>query len=151
MLSVKHERRTSVKHERRTLRRTLDELEGTTWGDPPPKASYLVGTLNALRKKPIGEFTTEDLRICIAQNLGLQWLIPCALATLERDPLAAGDFYEGDLLLAVIRARYSISRNHELVARLQQVVHRACELLKERPDLKVVLAKLEQEWVDQGA
>lgn len=133
----------SVKDERCTL----DELEGTTWGDPPRKASYVGGTLHALRKKPINEFTTENLRICIAQHLGLRWLMPRAFATLERDPLAAGDFYEGDLLFAVIRARYSISNNHELVARLRQVVHRARELLKERPDLESVQIKLEQEWM----
>jgi hypothetical protein len=76
--------------------RTLDELEGTTWGEPPPKASYLVGTLHALRKKPLNEFTTEDLRICIAQNVGLRWLVPRALPVLEQNPLAAGDFYEGE-------------------------------------------------------
>ena len=125
---------------------TLDDLEGTTWGDPPPKASYLIGTLYALRKKPINEFTTEDLRICIAQKQGLRWLVPRALATLAQAPLAAGDFYEGDLLLAVIRARDSISNNHELIGRLQQIVRRASTLLKERPDLELVLAKLKQEW-----
>jgi len=126
-------------------RRTLDELEGVTWGDPPPKASYLVGTLHALRKKPISEFTTEDLRICIAQQVGVQWLVHAALAVLERDPLAAGDFYEGDLLLAVMRGRLSYSHDGALVARVRDVVQRARKLLQARPDLESVLDDLERE------
>jgi hypothetical protein len=70
---------------------------------------------------------------------------PCDLGT---GPACRRDFYEGDLLLAVIRGRHSISYDHELIARLRQVVRRARKLLKERPDLELVQAKLEQEWIE---
>ena len=38
------------------------------------------------------------------QGLGLQYLMPLALNRLGRRPLAAGDFYPGDLLKAVLDA-----------------------------------------------
>lgn len=85
------------------LDRTLTEIEGTDWG-PAPYQSYLVATCHRLRHKPIGEFTTEDLRIMIGQQIGLPHLVPIALETLEKDPFAQGDFYPGDLLACVLRA-----------------------------------------------
>jgi contact-dependent growth inhibition (CDI) system CdiI-like immunity protein len=83
--------------------KNLDELEGTDWA-PPTWDSYLVTTLHRLRKKPIGRFTVEDLRILIGQKIGLRFLVPLALEVLEREPLAAGDFYECDLLKATLSA-----------------------------------------------
>jgi hypothetical protein len=82
-------------------RRTLDEL------DPParPAADYdsrLVTRAHDLRRKPIGDFTAEDLRIMIGQQVALAHLVPRALDALELNPLAQGDFYPGDLLQAVL-------------------------------------------------
>ncbi len=47
--------------------KNLDELEGFTAGELPFD-SYLVRTTYALRRKPVGEFTTEDLRVTIGQK-----------------------------------------------------------------------------------
>ena len=47
-----------------------------------------------------------------------------------------------------MEGRHSISYDHELIARLRQVVRRARKLLKERPDLELVQTKLEQEWME---
>jgi hypothetical protein len=55
-----------------------------------------------LRTRPIGTLGTEDLRILIGQGIGLPWLVPLALETLEVDPLAEGDCYPGDLLASVL-------------------------------------------------
>jgi hypothetical protein len=81
--------------------RSLDQLEGVEEG-PTSDDSYLVQMCHALRRKPIGEFTVEDLRIMIGQRTGLAHLVPLALDILERDPLAAGDYYPGDLLKSVL-------------------------------------------------
>ena len=43
---------------------TLDELDPPGWG-PPEYDSYLVRTCHELRKKPLSQFTVEDLRIMI--------------------------------------------------------------------------------------
>jgi hypothetical protein len=79
------------------MSKTLDQLEGTE-SSAPTVDSYLVRTCRGLRTKPIGEFSVEDLRIMIGQGIGLPFLIPLALDVLDREPLAEGGFYPGDLL-----------------------------------------------------
>ena len=63
----------------------------------------MVRRCHALRSKPIDEFTVEDLRLMIQQQIGLRYLVPIALQHLRKDPLAEGDFYPGDLLAAILR------------------------------------------------
>ena len=84
------------------MSKTLEELDDEDWGEPN-YPSHLVTAVHRLRRKPLGEFTTEDLRIMIGQNLGLKHLLPHAMEILRENPLASGDFYDGDLLLAVLR------------------------------------------------
>ncbi len=84
--------------------KTLQELEGEDWGEPP-FPSHLVRTCHALRRKPLRDFTVEDLRIMIGQNISLNYLIPLAIEQLRRDPLVAGDFYPCDLLHAVLQVK----------------------------------------------
>ncbi len=79
--------------------KTLEEIDGQRW-PTPCCASYLEATTTSLRKKPLGQFTTEDLRIMIAQDIGADVLKPFALAVLREDPMAQGDYYPGDLLEA---------------------------------------------------
>jgi len=108
--------------------KSLELLEGVDAGEPPYD-SYLVRTVHALRKKPIGEFTTEDLRITIGQGIGLAYLLPLALERLEIEPLATGHFYCGDLLTNVIRAELEWGGSREVGDRLQVVIERALEQL----------------------
>ena len=84
------------------ITKTLDELDPPPWGEPEYN-SYLVTTSHRLRKKPIGEFDVEDLRIMIGQDIGSRWLVPLAVDVLERNPLAEGDFYPGDLFANILR------------------------------------------------
>ena len=83
--------------------RSLEEIEDDRWGDPPDEATRLISTAYALRKRPIGALDVEDLRLLISQRIGLDALVPLALDLVERDPLAEGDFYPGDLLDALMR------------------------------------------------
>src|SRR5438034_6487098 len=109
--------------------RTLDELEGVRWG-APEFDSHLVTTCHRLRTKPVDEFTAEDLRIMIGQNIGLAHLLPRAVAILEANPLAEGDYYAGDLLCAVLRAdRSALGRNPELLQRIIGVAGHAETML----------------------
>lgn len=87
----------------RATGRTLEEIEAQPWGDPPTDASYLVARSYALRRVPLVELGTEDLRILLGQSIGAPTLVPIALRVLADDPLAEGDFYPGDLLAAVLR------------------------------------------------
>ena len=83
--------------------RSLEEIEDDYWGDPPADATRLISTAYALHKRPIGALDVEGLRLLISQQIGLDALVPLALDNVERDPLAEGDFYPGDLLDALMR------------------------------------------------
>lgn len=83
--------------------RSLEEIEDDYWGAPPADATRLVNTAYALHKRPVGALDVEGLRLLISQQIGLDTLVPLALDRVERDPLAEGDFYPGDLLDALMR------------------------------------------------
>ncbi|MDE9449260.1 hypothetical protein J3R80_02105 [Aliiroseovarius sp. Z3] len=80
----------------------LEEIDGQRWGTPCC-ASYVETTCASLRKKPLRQFTTEDLRIMIAQDIGADVLKPFALAVPRDDPMAEGDYHPGDLLDAAFK------------------------------------------------
>jgi contact-dependent growth inhibition (CDI) system CdiI-like immunity protein len=82
---------------------TIQQIEGSDWGDPPADGSTLVTRCTQLRRKPLAELTVEDLRIMLGQEIGVPILLPLAIEILTADPLAEGDFYPGDLLVAVLR------------------------------------------------
>ncbi|MFB8202422.1 contact-dependent growth inhibition system immunity protein [Kitasatospora purpeofusca] len=69
---------------------------------PSGDETRLVATEPALRRKPVGDLTAEDLRLLIGQSEGLVHLLPLAVDILRGNPLAEGDLYEGDLLAAVL-------------------------------------------------
>ncbi|TXS40069.1 hypothetical protein EAO72_16980 [Streptomyces sp. or43] len=82
--------------------RSLQELESARWPASPADATYVVATVHALRSKPVGTLTVEDLRLLIGQDVGLPVLLTLAVEVLRDNPLAAGDMDEGDLLRAVL-------------------------------------------------
>ena len=103
--------------------RSLEELEDDRWPAPPADATRLIATAHALRRKPIGELTVEDMRLLIRQNEGLPHLLPLALEVLRLDPLAEGHMYEGDLLSAVLTRSPEIwSTSPELGRELRLIV-----------------------------
>jgi len=83
--------------------KTLENLEKENWGEPQYD-SHLVRRTHELRKVPLNEFSVEDLRINIGQNISLNYLIPLALEILTENLFADGDLFEGDLLQAVLKA-----------------------------------------------
>ncbi|HET7077254.1 MAG TPA: contact-dependent growth inhibition system immunity protein [Chloroflexia bacterium] len=91
--------------------KSLQELEGVDWGEPP-YPSYLVTTCHRLRRKPLAEFTVEDLRIMIGQGIGLPYLISLALEKLRVNPFVSGDFYPGDLLHNVLTVPSDFWQTH---------------------------------------
>lgn len=93
------------------LSQTIEALENSRWGEPP-FPSHVVTTCYALRKKPLHDFTVGDLRMMIGQQNNLPLLLPLALEHLRRNLLAEGDYYEGDLLLAVLKVDPEIWQLH---------------------------------------
>jgi hypothetical protein len=92
--------------------KTLENLEKDFWGNPDYD-SHLVKRCHELRKLPLDNFTTEDLRIMIGQEIGLDYLIPLALEVLTIDLFAEGDFFEGDLLKNVLAVQTEFWNNNK--------------------------------------
>ena len=58
----------------------------------------------------------------LAQRVGLEVVVPLALERLEENPLAEGDFYPGDLLVAALRVPPAYWQSHpDQAARLRTV------------------------------
>ncbi|WP_051269837.1 contact-dependent growth inhibition system immunity protein [Flavobacterium suncheonense] len=94
---------TETKFDNKWLDKSLEVLENQFWKEIN-FSSHLIKTCNELRKKQLKEFEVEDLRIMIGQNISLKYLIPLAIIELEQNILAEGDFYEGDLLISVLKS-----------------------------------------------
>ena len=128
--------------------KSLQELDGQDWGEPNFH-SHLVETLHRLRRKPLKDFSIEDLRICILQNIGLPYLMPLAIEWLEQNPLAEGDYYPGDLLVAVLRIDGSFWPTHPTVLRrVRESQKKASSLLPPEDDAcSEALAEAEKVFV----
>lgn len=125
-------------------RKSLQELERNDWGEPDYD-SYLVQTCHRLRRIPLADFTTKDLRVMIGQQIGLLFLVPLALEKLEENPLAEGSYYPGDLLSMVLNTPevfWSIHTDMRDV--LRQIVAKTRELLMslEETDARIVRENL---------
>jgi hypothetical protein len=98
------------------------ELEDDRWPVADDDATSLVREVDRLRSVPIGSMTVENLRLMLGQQIGTERLMPLALDCLKRDPLAAGDFYPGDLLMSVLRTDTSYWSTHpDALKALQEV------------------------------
>jgi hypothetical protein len=104
--------------------KTLQQLEDRDWGEPTYD-SHLVIECHRLRRVPLREFTAENLRIMIGQQIGLPYLLPLALELLSGDPFTEGDYYRGDLLAVVLRVDAAFWRE-------QPQLHRAAAEIAER-------------------
>jgi hypothetical protein len=101
---------------------TLDQLEGVTWGEPT-YSSYVVTNAHRLRKKPLREFTPEDLRFMLGQQISLPIVMPMALDVLEIDPFAGGDMSPGTLLFHALGVDRKFWQEHpELWYRLDVIL-----------------------------
>jgi hypothetical protein len=115
---------------RADLARTIEELEGEAWG-PPEFNSYVVEQSYRLRQVPLGQLSVENLRLLVGQQVGFPWLLERAVQVLETNPLAEGDFYEGDLLAAVLALPSEVLAGHpHVVDRLRQIVDQATPILR---------------------
>ena len=82
--------------------KTLQDWEAEQWGEPDFHSS-VVTNVHRLRRVPLKDFSVEDVRLMVAQQQSLAYLIPVAIEHLANDPLSEGDSYPGDLLCAVLR------------------------------------------------
>jgi len=91
-----------MKLENNWRNKTLELLEKDVW----PATAYessLIERCYELRKKTLNDFTIDDLRVMIGQQIGLFYLLPLVIEKLNENLFAEGNFYEGDLLQSVGR------------------------------------------------
>ncbi len=81
--------------------KSIEQLENDYWNEPSEFPTSLVEKCYRYRKINIGELTNEQLRLLISQHIGNEHIIGIALEKLERNILTEGDFYQGDLLVAI--------------------------------------------------
>ncbi|MCX4098069.1 contact-dependent growth inhibition system immunity protein [Nocardia sp. alder85J] len=122
---------------------TLEDLDGETRPEPPAGASRERHAAHALRQTPIRALGAEELFVLLRQRESLGSVAPWALTLLEQDPLAAGDFLPGGLLLALtgIPAEFWYGNPHS-TARLRAIV----ETLSAQPDLGTFLPADHKIW-----
>jgi hypothetical protein len=58
--------------------------------------------IHAIRNKCLRDFTVDEVRACLAQDIGAVYLAQKALGFLETNPWIEAEHYEGDLLNACI-------------------------------------------------
>jgi hypothetical protein len=92
--------------------KSIEELEGDRWSDPPQNSTTLVRSVHALRRYPVKDLSVENLARLIGQDVGLRWLLPVALDFLREtapDEAVTG-WYDDDLLSAVLTREDSVWR-----------------------------------------
>lgn len=86
------------------LEKKLVQLLGA-WKDEIPRENYSSSIQlrsYKLYTTRISDYTTDDVRFMIIQQLGLKYLVPIALNYLKEDLLLETGYYEGDLLHSVL-------------------------------------------------
>ena len=81
--------------------KSIEQLENDFWKEPSEFPTGMVERCYHYRKIRIADLTNEQLRLLISQNIGTEHIIGIAIEKLEQNILTEGDFYEGDLLVAI--------------------------------------------------
>ena len=120
--------------------KSLAELSGVDWGPPPADASELVRSRHEMRRRPIRDLTTEELRRFLDMGCDAALLVPIAL---ERSDVSASV----KLLCALLRVRDYEWRHHpEMLEAVRHQVYLADNLLSQIEGDLDTLAKQVAIW-----
>jgi hypothetical protein len=112
--------------------KSIETLEERSYGDPATAPTYLVKQCLTYVKLPVGNLNTEQLRMLIGQQIGLTYLIPLALDVLDKDILAEGDFYPGDLLKNVVAVDVAFWKtNTELYNQVKKLIKTGTQKIRQ--------------------
>jgi len=131
--------------------KTLEEIEGFVW----PEQEWDLGKrCNLVRKKPIDELTIADIALLTRQNASHATLVPMAISILEREPMAEGDLYPGELLMAVLGVKQHFwEAQPDLAAKVMAIANRVYEIVRQTKPMETGgtehLLMAEIEWFRQ--
>jgi hypothetical protein len=139
--------------------RSLIDLGALSDFDLSGDESGLIQRVHALRKKLLRDFTPDEIRLCVSQGIGLEYLVPQALDILGADAWVETEYYPGDLLSACIDVERSFWDKHgSEKERMREVLRLAAQAAtagrqdlgrQERRDLEHGLRKFD--LTDPGA
>ncbi len=125
-----------------TDEKTIEELEDQVWPEPE-FSSYVVTESHRLRKIKIRDLTIEQLRLAYSQETGTVFLKNRVIKELRIDPLVSGDFYDGDLLLSVMRTELKGFEKKE-IDELLEIAESATARIDDEESKKEILKLIEK-------
>ena len=96
-----------MKNNKNEIQYSLSQLDKKYFEMVSNNSSYSSGLVNKFQKlliKPLSDYTIEDMRLMVGQNVGLEFLIPIVMEVLEKNIFVEGDYYEGDLLMVTLQS-----------------------------------------------
>ncbi len=119
---------------------TLDSVDPPAWGPAPPGSTALITRCHELRTKALQDFTADDLRIMIGQQVALRPLVQLALDQLRPDSLVKDDDYPTDLLASVLRVDTAFwERSPDSDIELHKLAVGALQRFKLGPELRELI------------
>ena len=98
------------------LNKSLLELGEWTWlrqpSDDDLQSDRLTMELDCLSKKKVCDYRNSDIYLAVSQEKGLRFTLPLAIRLIEDDILIECEFYEGDLLKAVLQVSPEYYQNN---------------------------------------
>jgi len=116
--------------------RTVEELENDYWPNLPGYPSTLIEQVYSIRKKKLADMGANDIRVMISQEVGLKFLIPCAIRLLEKNVLEEALYYPGDLLMSVLKVNKDYWENNlDEKAKLTQLITKSKISIEQSPEI----------------
>lgn len=123
------------------LEKSIEELENSYWGEPPVD-SYVVGACHKARQKPLKLLSNEEIRLLAGQKIGLKYILPIAVEILKRNAFIEITYFEGDLLLQILRLDISDwEGNTQALDDFKEIVRQNMPMIAECKDISVTLAE----------
>lgn len=102
--------------------KSIEELEQIIWA-PPILQSYVARTCFELRRKPLSDLTSEEVRVGLEQQVGVEYLVSLAIKRLEFEPLLEARLYRGDLLQSLLDVPFDYwVRNPDVQQKVGRIV-----------------------------
>ncbi|MET8948772.1 contact-dependent growth inhibition system immunity protein [Streptomyces sp. NPDC004542] len=129
------------------LSKSLEQLEGRRWPEPPEGATSLIKAIHALRRRPVGALESHELARLIAQKEGVPLLLPLAVKILRESAQTqaeSGYFLDDELLYATVIVSPDVwAKLPELARELGKTVSMMTDLSSYvKPDVEAFLASL---------
>ena len=93
----------------------------------------LINRVNQACQIKLQDLEVENLRVLVSQEIGLKYCIELAIDFLENNILSEGDFYPGDLLIALVSIQSQTWDSHpKSYERLSSLIKENWEIIEQK-------------------